>query len=466
MIIENPIVQYDVSIAAIEDYFKLYNKDREYSEGRLRPVHKLLMDSLLKSQKYYINKNRKKAKQSNNKAIMAIDSDDMPPVVTNNKKLGGKIGMDGSTTWRQISRLIEAGLLEKTYHGPDREYDLYINIHLFGIVDAENKENRVKPNLHKVLEKSKIAKCNHNTVLNSNYSNNKIIDSMESAKADDFEIETKNGNSNGNTENCANPAQQTNPENPLGLNIPESILKNWKQKKSSSKNDVAARNNPGTTATGKKSAKLHKPDPSKTNLQILKAKVNSQISDKELSYNEKMAKREKEIKQMRLSYAVLMVETMLQYLNPTFKAWGNVFADTVSYVADNYFGQLNTFESIAYAWSGYLSRLTDAKRYVERNPGFTPYPGPYFDKTNLDFGFESPKWKNNRKRWEKQSRHKDEERRIQLAIRNYNANPNYNTLNKQIKYLQNNTSSDWVVKGFFKIAYETHKVLPTKQDAN
>ncbi len=465
MIIDHPVLDARAMYTANEKYAKLYNADKEIRE-RLRPAHIELLNKLIGVHNFQIGNNNKIAKRIGNNVIKAIDTDNIPSLSVKNPYLKTLSKYDERTIRRHTQRLQESGLIEKVWHGRKRNFEIFISPHLFAIEDSENKKNCLKPNPERILEIHKRTNCPLNTESNRNYFNNKIIHQKESAKADSFEIETKNGNNNGNTENCANPAQLSNSDNPLGLNIPENLLKNWKQKKPSGNNDVAARKADNQASTTKKGAKIYVPDPSRTNLQIVKATIDRKIRERELSPAEKIANREKEIKQMRNSYAVLMLETMIQYIIPEFKAWGNYFATNAANIADDYFGQFDTFSSISNAWSGYLERLTAAKRFKDNNPGYTPYPHIFFNKNNLKNGFENPEWKRNKRKWDKQHRNQDDRRKIEKAIRNLNANPTKRTVDKQIEYLKNNTTNDWALKGFFAVAYKSHKKIMNQKNSN
>ena len=115
---------------------------------------------------------------------------------------------------------------------------------------------------------------------------------------------------------------------------------------------------------------------------------------------------------MRRSYAVLMVQLMIEYLLPkTFKIHKSYFNEVVEYVNDNYFGNIQTFIGIERAWSSYSVRLSEARKFKHLNPNYTPYPRPYFDKTNPK-GFDNPEWNKNRRKWKKHKQHQTDQRRL------------------------------------------------------
>jgi len=132
----------------------------------------------------------------------------------------------------------------------------------------------------------------------------------------------------------------------------------------------------------------------------MREKYGFKPKNSEKKYSLKVEAKEKELKLLRLQYATMMVQLMIDYLLKGVTVFAGERNRTISYVAENYFSQCQSFVSIQRTWAGYADRLNDAKRFKENHPDYTPYPYYYFNTQNVTNGFEGMKWRRNKLKWE------------------------------------------------------------------
>jgi len=446
MIIAQPILQKQISDIAFEKYMDIYNLDKPLGE-RLRGNHLEIMRLLHHFLMERISLSRTIAASSRNFAFMKLDMYGQIKITTNNIVIAKKRKLSSRTVQRLMDRLEFANVIIKIFHGRKRNFSIVFNPMLLEIADGIQKENYWKAMPGKAFSLQKKTNCPPNHVGYRNYFNKIIIHKADSNKFEDLQLDT-NGNKNGNTRKCANDSVEPTKENPLGINIPPEILKEWKQnvaprknlpQQSESQTNTTKRNDSPDTDSGK------------TRLKIIKANIDRQYNTKVSTAKEKLKNAEIEIKNMRRSYALLMVQLMIEYLLPkTFKLHNSYFNEVVDYVRDHYFGNIHSFIGIERAWAGYSSRLEDARRFKQNNPGYTPYPKQYFDKNNPK-GFDNPQWYKNRRKWEKQKRYQTDQKRLMQSIRAYNKNPINEVYQQQIESLRNTVHSESTFNAFFKI---------------
>jgi len=414
MIIHEPRINFANTQRAFRKFAARYNEGKESSE-QLKSAHFAQFYTYVRLLERNIAQNNNKALNNGTPLAMSINSDDLPHLYTNNTEMRKQLdGGHTSTFIRRAERLTKAGAIQKINHGPVRNYEIIINPYLLFIIDMSGQSNTLRPNLEKaerwnstgILENPKVAKSEQNIVSFKKKQFNKEINKQaESFGNDSFEKDTKKDAQKDTTGNLA--------KNDFGDSVLAAIKLQLEQKK-------AEKNVPPAT------------------------------------YAERVAKREKEAKQLRMQYATMMVQMMIDYLLKDQTVFDGERKRAISYVSEHYFSQCITLVSIQRAWNGYAQRLEDARRFKETHPGYTPYPYYYFQIENPK-GFNSPKWKKNKINWEQQRRNQSDQQKLMSAIRRININPNRESFEREREYVKNNIPDK--LKGFFKIMYDTHSEL-------
>ena len=414
MIIHEPRINFANTQRAFRKFAARYNEGKESSE-QLKPAHFAQLYTYVRLLERNIAQNNNQALINGTPKAMAIDTYDLPHLYTNNTEMRKQLdGGHTSTFIRRAERLTKAGAIQKINHGPVRNYEIIINPHLLFIMDMSGSLNTLRPSLEKaeswnstgISGNPKVAKCEQNIVsFQKKLSNKEINNQAESFGNDSSQKDTKKDTGKDTTGNLA--------KNDFGDSVLAAIKLQLEQKK-------AEKDVPPAT------------------------------------YAERVAKREKEAKQLRMQYATMMVQMMIDYLLKDQTVFDGERKRAISYVSEHYFSQCITLVSIQRAWNGYAQRLEDARRFKETHLNYTPYPYHYFQMDNPK-GFNSSQWKKNKVNWKKQRRNQSEQQKLMAAIRRINKNPNRESLQREIEYVKNNIPDK--LKGFFKIVYDTHGEL-------
>jgi len=412
MIIHEPRINFANTQRAFRKFAAKYNEGKESSE-QLKSAHFAQFYTYVRLLERNIAQDNNRAKKNGNPKAMAINADDLPHLYTNNTEMRKQLdGGHTSTFIRRAERLAKAGAIHKINHGPVRNYEIIINPYLLFIVDMSGSPSTLRPDLEKaeswnpkgIAENPKVANCEQNIVsFKKKLFNKEINNQAESFNNDNSQKDTEKDTGKDTTGNLA--------KKDFGDSVLATIKLRLEQK-------IAEKNDPPA------------------------------------GYAERMARKEKEIKLLRLQYATMMVQLMTDYLLPGINIFDGERKRTVSYVAEHYFGQCITLVSIQRAWTGYAQRLEDARRFKETHPEYTPFPHHYFQMDNPK-GFNSPVWKRNKINWEHQRRIQSEQQKLMSAIRRINKNPNRETYEREREYVKNNIPEK--LKGFFKIMFETHR---------
>jgi len=188
----------------------------------LKSVHRALFQDLITQVKGQLNYYRKLF--NNSTSALAIDPAQPFVLMTNNKKVQSRTAKDPATVWRNIKRLMDAGvILEKVNHGTRADYELHINPEFLLISDLaannqQNSESAENGRLKGVL----VAKCKP-TLIDKNIENNRIIpvdneklngvslsaNHSQSTDRNNYKNRGKQGDFSGN----ANPSPEIKPEN-------------------------------------------------------------------------------------------------------------------------------------------------------------------------------------------------------------------------------------------------------------
>lgn len=441
-----PLINTDLSSEAYDQFTEIYNSKRTLGE-KLRYNHRAVMRLLHNFLRTRQKDNLELAKFSSNSKLSLMDTNRPISVTTNNIVVARYTHVNPRTAQRLLTRLVESNVIIKIFHGREHNFTIILNPLLLYISDLAQKGVFLKPSPNQAFSLPKKTNCLPKHQYYRNNINKIIIHNTDSNKFEDLQLDTDR-NKNGNTGKCANVDVNVSPENPLGINIPKEITDEWKQNVAPKTISQPQNIKPEIEADPKNTVEL---DPGKTQLKIIKANLDRQHPPKVLTATQRPANAYEEIKNMRHSYAVLMVQLMIEYLLPkSFKVNKGYFNEVVEYVNDHYFGNIQTLIGIERAWTSYSARLDDARKFKQLNPNYTPYPRYYFDKTNPK-GFDNPQWNKNRNKWKKQKQYQTDQRRLMQSVRAYNANPTGEVYQDQIEKLRKTVQSKSTFQGFFKI---------------
>ena len=168
MIIHHPKINFANTKRAFQQFAANYNSQHNESSEQLKPAHYAQFYVYVRLMQRNMSQECKRAINGGNPGAMAINTDDLPHLFTNNTEMCKQ--MDGgvpSTFIRRADRLIKAGAIIKINHGPVRNYEIIINPYLLFIDDLPGQPNTLRPNID-LAEKwrhnsdsdiPKIAKC-------------------------------------------------------------------------------------------------------------------------------------------------------------------------------------------------------------------------------------------------------------------------------------------------------------------
>ncbi len=453
MIIPEPKLIFSNSKSAFQEYAKRYNEGQESAE-QLKSPHFAQFYTYLRLSQRNMAQSNMKAINKEGRHSMAINTDFLPHLYTNNSEMRKQ--MDGgvpSTFLRRFERLDKAGVIRKIKHGPVKNYEIIINPHLLFIIDEKGSKSRNKINIELAQkwgsewdsDNSKSANCIENIVSFKEHLNKEIIHQSESGNPDILPLETKKDTQKDTTGNLINlranekkiaAKKRKNPESFADATI-ETI--NYKLNLAKAKNE--ANNGPAADKMREKYG------------------FSNKKANKNHTYHEKIKQKEAEMKTMRLQYAVMMVQMMIDYLLPGIKVFKGEKDRTISYVAENYFDYCLTFAGIQRTWAGYAERLQKARYFKKYHPGYTPFPYYYFNKENPK-GFESPDWRRKGLEFAKLKRWQSAQIKLQSSLRRIKKIPDENTYQREIQYVKDNIPD--LLTAFFSNIYTDYPQLTKK----
>ena len=446
MKIKEPKLIFSNSQRAFREYALLYNAGKE-KRDQLKPAHFSQFYTYLRLFQRNMAQNNNKAINADDLGAMMLDTDQMPHLFTNNTELRKQLdGGASSTILRRFQRLADAGVLRKIKHGPVKNYEIIINPYLLFIIDESGADARHRINIEKAqkwvdigdLATVKSANCTQNIVSFKNNSNKIIIHEKESATADISSIETKKDTSKKDTtRNLINLSDDKKIKD-----FGDAVLSSLNKQLLAKKSEIVAE-------------KISTADKMRQKFGIKEPKP-----DYALLHAEKMRKKEAEMKTLRLQYAVMMVQLMIDYLLKGINVFPGERKRTISYVAEHYFGQCLTYSGLVRTWTGYAQRLEEARQFKEAHPDYTPYPFYYFNKDNPK-GFESMEWRKNKLKFERQKRWQSNQSKLLATLRRINKNPETATLEREIQYVKDNIPD--LLKAFFKNIYTDYPQLIKQQ---
>ena len=381
-----PKVEHKLSQTAFENFTQQYNADKDLKD-KLRDTHFTLFCNVLSLYSKSIYNRNKILRES--KDLLAMDPDNAPSLRTNNKELGDKIqGVCKGTIWRRLSRLIEAGIIQKEWHGTTNNYELFINPNFLLISDVNNvnyvPESEYLPK-KAIIENQKITK-------------------VKTTSLDDLQLITRK-----------------EPYNNVIINN-GIVNDNFITKKNTLKS------NPVKYSTKKGLNTEQKND-------IIKIDVK-----KELSATEILAKKEKEFENYKYTMAKWVYAYMEHFLfshkDVIFNA---VKIKTISYIQKNYLKNVKTKTELEKRCN-YLKLMIDhiTEKYVKNNYQIEQFPLKYIDIDNTKSGFINVHyWLQDTAKFKKQleidKNNRDKLNKIIREYQNYKSVPAYSKAEEYVK---------------------------------
>ncbi len=193
MIIQHPKINFANTKRAFQQFAANYNERHNESREQLKPAHFAQFYVYIRLMQRNMSQSAKKAINSGHREALAINTNNLPHLFTNNTEMRKQLdGGHHSTFIRRANRLIKAGAIKKINHGPNRNYEIIVNPHLLFIDDLTGHPNTLRPNIEMAekwpetgdSEAPEIAKSEQNIVSLKEHFNKLIIHPAESAATD------------------------------------------------------------------------------------------------------------------------------------------------------------------------------------------------------------------------------------------------------------------------------------------
>lgn len=132
MIITKPVQSYKLSMKAYNNFANIFNSDKKYLRERLNPQHNIFFNHLVREYRQMLF-------TQNKIQCQPIDSNNMPPLSTNRAVFANITGRSKRTISDYITKLMKVGaIIKKINHGPELNFELWINPELLIIFDENN----------------------------------------------------------------------------------------------------------------------------------------------------------------------------------------------------------------------------------------------------------------------------------------------------------------------------------------
>ncbi len=449
MILQHPQILPAKAYRPLEQYAELYNNlHRDDITRILRPAHMNLMKLLLRQYKNQIEKYYKKDNLAGSTLLTQVDTNDLPPLYTNNKWLVKSIGrhtkISEPTIYRHLRRLIDAGVITKTLHGSMKNFEIRFAPQLILIQDRFNKKTATTPDAQAFFISRVQSNCNPVQVPSTG-NINKIVNVAELSKDNKFD------------------SHETIQETDKGLAAANSF----------------SHETPQETSTGNTTEYAKKSDPSRKNVApgqkndsenpyagLIKAKIDqAQAKDRgQVNYQVKMAQYQMALSKLKLQFAAALVYHMVEKLLPDWNINSVYMNRVVDYVSEHYYDSANSFEKIQRWHLEYMKRIELAINYATNHPGYRcPAPLKYFDVYNQDNGFRftknmllrAEKWKSSN---QKRKSYKSDLQKLFQALKRFNENESQWQFNTELSYVRGNIPH--FEKKFIKMAKYLHQDSP------
>ena len=229
--IARPYVNFAICKAAFDSFAVLQNQKKE-EKKQLRSVHHELFYKLVRFYSVQLSKE----KENLGEFKLGFTSNTFPVLHTSNISLSAELKRDKATIYRQITRLIEVGVIvRKIHHGHNHKFELLINPQLLLIFDEENLSYLPKceflpeTQLIDLLKASvrAIANCNGNQNIYTRNLNNIIIN-VEKVNSCDKKILT--GNTEAREKGIDDPRTQAEKEYCARLHVSDERIRELKKR--------------------------------------------------------------------------------------------------------------------------------------------------------------------------------------------------------------------------------------------
>lgn len=415
--VTKPLLSFKLSREAYENFSEIYNHEQDSTSTKLRMPHFELFQHLLTI--IYADMVR----NEDLFAILPLNVEEDYRIGTNAVALGNLMKQSPHSVRRQLSRLIDAGVITaKINHGNNRNFELLINHELLLIGDVNN------PNY----------KANSKFLRNEKMS----LKTSESTRCSLLDIDNRNTLSN----------QLIHCEL-----VDKYILENVKHKAEAEPKEKGA-GKPANTQPKPSDRYTQKQfnvdDTAKEKTEILSPKQTEPDTLKNLpqKFTTNVIKRQKtklsaeQLKTMTLDrYKVMMTNWLLAYALA--KLWADKeiykaeYIKAHQHILDHYWQGLSTYADFRRKEMELRWRIDAVARYIEHNNyKMVVYPFKYFDLSNVTSGFIQTKawYEIDKKRQEKKALKKQrlsDINKIQNAVIAYAKNPTLDEYHKQEAYV-------------------------------
>ena len=386
-------------------YNSLANEMRQQGANHaqtLKSTHRALFQALVNIVKGKLEWKRKMF-QGNNVIDLSIDANEPYILLTNNKEIGRRTGKDASTVYRNIQRLMDAGIiLAKIGHGTRADYELHINPTFLLIDDYMQSQNA-----HEIeaAERGLAAKCKP-IKNNKNILNNIII--------------------------------PVNAVDKSGVGLAPNHLQENRQEQ--------------LQEHGRTSKLL---DEVQHENQSFSAKT--QEKQEQETPAERYEKRLAKVEEVKKLMATWFIQYMLQMLFPTHKHYKGAVLNALEYAAEVYYTGCKTVTELNNRQSVLLWRVDAAARWAKRtNFNFDNiYITTYLDINNRKSGFVNTlKW------WKKHKDYQNKKRKLAIDKKRKTDMQKLSAVINKLDaiYLQGNTKE--VVKEYIRAESYMKRNIP------
>ncbi len=189
------VINYSTSFKALDNYIKKHNDSTDQLSEKVRQGASSTAKDIIRIYGLFLVKAN---------GIKEIDTENLPPIRTNNVQLSKMGNASPRTIQRHIIRLQEAGIItNKIWHGSKSGYDLFINPNIL-LARCRKTQKEVEKSLDMALKQStdndllieiNTTTCRHTDSCNNSYKSNNLLKAGDNLKSSE-QIETT-GNDSG-----------------------------------------------------------------------------------------------------------------------------------------------------------------------------------------------------------------------------------------------------------------------------
>lgn len=218
------VINYSTSFKALDNYIKNHNDSTDQLSEQVRQGAAASAKDIIRIYGLFLVKEN---------GIKEIDTNNLPPIRTNNVQLAKMGNASPRTIQRHIIRLQEAGIItNKIWRGSKSGYDLFINPNIL-LARCRKTQKEVEKSLNMALKQStdndllieiNTTTCRHTDSCNNSYKSNNLLKGGDNLKSSE-QIDTDGNDSGYKTGNKFKRSSQ--PKLPLGVLTGENDLSGY-----------------------------------------------------------------------------------------------------------------------------------------------------------------------------------------------------------------------------------------------